>query len=664
MRIIVNALLISFLFCTNIAAESRPSKAASILMTALKEEGIEEQILDSSLFETCKQQLENAGDQIEPEKIRTCVSDILDNTPAKDIEELSNSLNIDSVNRKATKNAESMRAYLQKRIFNAIHGKDAYEKKSLKELKFVDQAKYLDLFESQITKNMIVDVSRYCLENIGVAEKSDSLLVVEEAGRPANQETGEEEVQSKIHGYSDPYNGADVVDLVGPNPALADKFWNRFQEYKYCPNLKSDEKDPCHTSKARDQDLIKKLKEAELNLGEAKPKRLEQKYLFCSMQLVRNMCEIYRCNNVYEPAKQGRQDAMSLLDKTKTAKDVCDENYGIPLKNRVGISLDNAADKNNGQIACNLLSRMESYKNTFTIIEEVKRQNKDLQDFSGLDVEVAFAGVYDGTEKGDNQKSIDQITSISSAELANKVESVRDSKELGEELEKKCFQGEVFMADVAECEGLDGGALDANYFTKVQLDTEAETAQYLKRLEKYNDADDKELEEFLIEHGMHDYVGEIGTISSKQLVQLVKDKYKAERKALINNMKDRFYSMTKKNENANPEDSANSIKDVAKDQIAEIESNKERLETLFNYSNIVSSYLRVEDKDGNQFSNTRARDIEREGIEQHGEDLEQLESQYFSEGEGSRETAAADGSVINAENFINQILGVGAIDSK
>ncbi len=650
---------------------------ASVLVTAMENEKVSEAILSSKLFKKCKQEVdgkENISDESAKDDIRQCIMETVAAAGEGDLEEIGRSLEISSAKFKETKGAKSLKEYLHQRIFNAIHGENAYENKKLKELKFVDQGTFLDLYKTQISKNLILEVSQYCLENVAYKDTKTLLTKL-----PANtEEVFESNIKdgSETIGKFEAYTFAKAED---PNDANSEwsaldsplskgdsgvspaSFWGEVKEVKYCAKVTKDNpKNSCHETSARNAQQISALKDAELKKGKGDSKFLQDKFATCSNIVIKNMCEIYRCNNVYT------QSSNSLLyrpdDQAEhNASKVCSKLYGIAVgansnsDDASSVSLEvSDIKKTKGQIACNVLKKVERYKNTFAAIDEIKKKNQEIGAPTGFSVSTTFKDVYNG-------KGIDEMTSISSKELVKNVDGL--DEESSKELEEKCLSGGLSSDE--ECQALVGSVNQAD-LTKIQLDTEAETQAYLARVKKLKDeGKDDEIKQYLIDNGLHEYAEMYGEgLDAEQAVALISDKYKADRKALINNMQKRFENLTTKapedsNEvsgDASAVSSAPKKEEVAKNNLEEMKQRKERLETLFNYSNIVSSYLTVSDGKGHETQNTRARDIETKGIEEYAPDEKEAYDEYFVEGgmDDSKESISAQGK------FIDNILGLGA----
>lgn len=683
------SLFLAALFTANMgSALAEVPNDASIYVTALKEEGIDEKILNSDIFKDCKDKIADAGDlTVEKGKdaIRTCLQEKLESVEDEQIEDFSSALKVDSLGFKETKNAKSLREYLSERIAKSIYGEKAYESKKLKEMKLVDHGLYLKLYKTQISKNLILEVSRYCLENVGIkgepgafitslASDNESVLEAQEKEKKSfdvafKKIMSKEKAELNL-GYrkvvdtsKDPWEPAQPEELAIGLSANGDAkaFWDKLQEYKYCPNVEEgsgpeEKEDPCHKTRARNQAQINLLKNQELKWADADPDKIQAKYGACSNFIIKNMCELYRCNNVYS------ENSISVI-YNKPAGESC-RAFGVDsFKQSSGVSMENRSGDSRGQLACNLLERVETYKKTFAAIDEYETKNEALR---GKGTGFVVGNKEDGgvffSEGQYQNKNVDDITSISSKELVEKVGAFNEGEKEAEKLREECFQDGKFNHEKEECLEL-GGDMDGSDLAKIQLDTEAETALYLERLKKLKDgSDNDELKEYLIKHGLHDYVPmlEEDTIKPDKLVQLISDKYKADRQSLINNMNERFYSLTRKKSEKDGDSitTVDDIQSVAEDQVAEIENHKERLETLYNYSNIVSSYLQAKDDKGEKSENTRARQIEAQGFEEHAKDEANNYEIYFSESEGQK----ADATLSAQGQFIDDILGVGAKD--
>lgn len=628
---------------------------ATIYVTALREQDIEAKILNSPIMQECQGRISQAQSQGDATKgeLRECFEQVMNAADDEDVEKLAGDFNLDSLNFEATKSAEAIREYLSHRLSSALYGKD-YEKKRLREKRLVGQNQFLKLYKAQISKNLVMEISQYCLENVGVVANPGALLLFEQDPQDSQKrqlfkvDLFQKDSENKTYSAIDPSPSLEQRRPI----ATGANFWDQIAEYRYCPSFDDDRQSPCWYENARNQEMISALKEKELELAAGHdPKVLGQRYLFCSTQIVKNMCEIYRCNNVY---------TTESLEKNRKR---CLSEYGINVTRQsssFSLEVSDQASKK-GQLACGLISKVETYKKTLEAIEEIEQGNKELKDYTGIDmVEAGFhAGAYDGTKKTDSL-SIDEVTSISSKELVNEAQELKNINEDLKDLKQKCIDANsgALNAQDPDCAELSNG-INAQNMAQIEVATEAQTEAYLRRVRELNEENDPEkLKEFLIKHGLHEYVEKMDEFPVNELVKLIEDKYRSERQALINNMKDRFYAQTRiKKENEDK--SGQNISQVATEQIDEIEKHTQRLETLINYSNIVSSYLELKDENdpsGETFANTGSRAVEAQGYQEHASDEAAKYDIYFQDTQSSTDNAAgfsAQGS------FIDSILGFG-----
>ena len=187
-------------------------------------------------------------------------------------------------------------------------------------------------------------------------------------------------------------------------------------------------------------------------------------------------------------------------------------------------------------------------------------------------------------------------------------------------------------------------------FETLQIDTEAKTALRLKELEELDNSKES-LEEYLEKHNLSQYIGRLEELDPEKLKKVIADDFRSQRMALIDNLKARFEKergiKTGENLSQQDQDLNKQIEvDVATKNLSDIEKHKERVETLFEYSNIVSSYLEVKDEEGNTVgSNSTGRTQEVVGNEKL--------SEYFSDDGASSNSASGSLDYIQA---LDQIL--------
>lgn len=686
-------------------ALAKPSdKEIETYMGAVKEQEVTQQLLKSPLFKDCSAAAQGEADEAaRKDSVRKCVAKKIDEDLGEDeLKKLSDDFDLSSFDKKAAKSSKSIREYLNDRLANAIYGedKDASGKlKALKDRTIVSHDIYYQLYMEQIGKNTLLMVSQYCLENFGY-KKPDNLIAVVPGNKPEDLSVHSLGNVMSLDPSFDPNGDKSAYNLVLDEDSLENKFkqstaitnfWSKssdIQEYKVCnypTQQQCDQKNTKKNSNGSDEiiptrsiSIIEKLKEVEFMLARKDSNILKHKYEFCAMSVVKNMCNIYKCNTVYKS------------NSSKTQRDKCNE-FGIDISNinpnptvavaGTGINLDN--DKTKGQVACNVMNRLKDYRKMLIATGNLKKSLLDGMKTMG---QIGFSntGVKAFVAKG--SKSVDNLTSISSTDLVDKVKKLAGSEEEANKLKEKCMEegpgGKYTLKSGAktdsECEVL-LSQLSEEDFNEIQLETEAKTALFIKKVDK---VDREELKKFLLKNGLGEYLSQWKNsgedfakvdkdgkpvvdkrLTDEELIVLIKQDYQAKRMSELDAIKAKFdkeVALSKNGPDQNDINGGDQFKldedNIAEQTIGNIELHKKRVETLFQYSNIVSSYLTVtsdeKDENGNnkkESGNTTGRSLEiADAKDGNKEELE-----YFSEGTEQ----ARDSGTMNYLNVLDAVLG-------
>jgi hypothetical protein len=130
------------------------------ILSSVKEMEIEQVISSSSEFKDCESQIRSKN----LEQIQTCFRDKLNGKSKEQLESLSDKLGLQDYKLVQGKNIKDITQYLSDRLYKAMKGVDRSEEKffSLKNKKLVDQRVYFDLYRTQLTKNALFEISRFC----------------------------------------------------------------------------------------------------------------------------------------------------------------------------------------------------------------------------------------------------------------------------------------------------------------------------------------------------------------------------------------------------------------------------------------------------------------------------------------------------------------------
>lgn len=619
----------------------------------IKAKDVASSITQSEQFQGCKEKFKDKDygndSEARSKDLEECFQEQLNGVDDEGVVNLGEAFNLKSFDRNASKSAKSIREYLQERLQEKLYGRTTNDEKldDIKNRKFVDQKTFVELYKAQLGKNLLLEVSQYCLENFGIKDQPGAIFFVKK--EQCTSTDGEEDEclefkEAKKVASFKKENGKlkteeltleNIVDL--PNTSINFKSFSNLIEYKSCSTVSN-----CfQNNKAigRTPKLLGILSKKEIELS-TEPEAVGNRYKYCATQVINNMCEIYKCNNTYKQMTKVKNDI--------TAKKFCLDSFNIT---------DVGTNKNNelGQMACNLVTRLKEYRKILTITNQVI---KDFDEFKSLE---RIAGLRDKTfTKGTFTKadsSLDKITTLSSKELVDNVDSFKGNEDEVKELQEKCFQDGKFLEKNEECSILKA-SVNQESFEKIEDEEIAKQAVVLNKLQQLKTKTDKEeLEKILRETGLYEkYKDRLGSDAAMaELVDVIEDNYKAERKAVLNDLKARFERERQLTKTLSETDREDKVKTIAEEKLEDIAQHKKRVETLFQYSNIASSYLSLEDKDGKEVgSNSISRQIEIADLDKEDEIRQYISDTDESSGGGSSGSATVD------INVIDSILGQGS----
>lgn len=694
--IITLLILSSASFATKTADGKLKEQETEIYLAQAKAREIEEQLSESELLKACKENKKTN------KEIEDCVKDVFEKNPDA-AEEFADKVNLKSFDLNASKNSTSIRKYLSERLRKALYG----EPQKGKMQKLVDHEVYSKLYRSQIGKNILMEVSNYCIVNLGFDGEPYQVVnhcVTDKDGKVGGDTcTAAQSIEGQAINLL-----SHVIDLSGsgnentPPPDKTNKpkiqitkkflpekfgvvsqsnrthatFWKSLTEYDLNEACVTEHMDgnKCQarytlsdgeivSRHVRNASFLNAVKELEFKLG---PKYMKEKYQFCAFTAINTMCEVYKCRNVYHKQTE------------KPQKDICDA-FGITDYNdRANAQAPHpkAPKEQNhaGSKACSLMAKLKQYRQNIATLDVIDEYNKGLKVKKGLvdgkrrdgnHIAVYQGGSY-GYGNSDNEKSIEEITTISSDELAGKSELGMSEEEL-DALRQECLSDSGSLSEEEKCQQLisDLGE-DA---TNVTAELESETQLYLKRIEAIQ-ADDKEtIKQYLIKHGLSKHIAALegGTLDTSILKKLIADEYKSEREALKKSMMDKFNRLTKKDDDpAAPAAASTSDEltdaELATENIENIAKQKETIQTLFQYNNVISSYMSAKVGEGEDAEETELsyqRDIELQGMSEFGEEETKAKAEEYTkmfEDENARESSGNEQMNVDL-NFIDSLLG-------
>lgn len=673
-------------------AQDVSQEEQDLYLATIKAQDVDRQITESDQFKACR-------DKPNQKEIEKCINDKMKDVDPK---ELADKLDLGSFDKKASKDEKSLRAYLGKRIHKAVYGVDLDDEK-VKQAKLVDHALWSKLYRSQIGKNILMEISNYCLVNLGF--KDDPYAVVNHCSITTpidknNKPTKDpDEVKSfalssckaekitKNDGTGVSYSGDsgksitfkagsghkdenenrifdyELFDLYSSSITTSAS-WESLKEYtlhEQCSNKDASQfcikkvVKPDGTEgniRVRNASFIKAVKEIEFKLG---PDYLRAKYQFCSFTAIKNMCELYKCRNVYD------SDTKSAApDKIKYCNKVLGLNLTYDTPRKDDPITDPTDDLSTGSIACGVVDKLKEYKKMIAALDTIDEQNKGLKVKTGFHASMYKPGFY-GSGNKEGELSVEQITNISSTEISKEVDHGLTEEE-AKELRDECIAPDgSSIVDDEKCKGLVTDLSDEDE-SIVVAELEAETKAYLKRLEMMKD-DDESIKEYLIKNGLSKYIDEVGK-DNDLLVTLIRDEYKSKRAALKKRMMEKFNQIRSKNSSGNSsQDIAQQEAQIATESLASLEKQKEKIQTLFQYNNVISSYMSAqlgEGEDAEKTDLSYIRQYELEGMSgEFGDEETKAQYEDYSQNfEDDNARSASGNEQMNVDlGFIDSLLG-------
>lgn len=607
-------LLIFSLFISSLAVKANDFKTETeLVLGAMKSKEVENLIVSSDLYKTC---LTDSGikdttnlSSDDKTQLKDCFQKQINNLDAKEIQKLSNSLELKSFDKEASKTTASIKDYLQKRLSKALYG-DEEDIKSFKDRKFVNHQDFISLYLEQIGKNSLLEISRYCIENLGLKDDRNKFInfnyIEGDDGKKflngifavniydANKKLLDDATLSNTFVFNEKYTS------IKPNISHAQKLdfdLNDLKEYKICTDTeaKNDTKNICRTSK-----VVSDFINSELVLSKLDPakKLIKDRSNACFSTVVKNMCLKYRCHNTsYASTQNGKEQCEKILGS----------NFQPDSKNT------------DGQKACVLMDKLSEYRRVVKLSKELLENEKKNVSTSGIKYSDVLKA--DGIFRSKGKNTFDRLTSISSKEMTEKVAALKNSKEEIDELKARCgttdettgkWTFDLSKQNDKECQKL-VNSLDQNSTDSMELHDSFLKAAEVKKIK---DLEAKDLKQFLADNGMDHYLKDEAMLdkilNDPTKLQEFKDKISAEfesrKSSVLSELREKYNKM-KIDKNSSNQDQE--ITDLANNRVEELENHKERLESLYKYSNIVNSYLTISTTDDKKtFQNLTGRQIE------------------------------------------------------
>lgn len=519
------------------------------IVSTVKQKEIQDQLAKNPELKKCK----SADNQDQ------CIDDLVSSMDEKQLEKIAKDIKGADYQLDGGAKTQAIRKFMQERIKKVIYGDKKPEEISKT---VIDHNKYRDIYKSQLGKNMFLDINTYCLENVGFDEKLSSIIngeFVIENDKVKKDKHGIKQIKYINVGI---VKGNNLVPQDSYSTGEIENFWTNLIEYTKGDFAKAD------TRSVQD---LKKLKEASINYYQKNSGAASSGTAICRDYVIEGMCAIYKCNNT----------KLSNLTKKEVLK--CNA-YGVSPSDKIGVN-------KKGKIACGLITRLEAYKKTLKSIDEQKEGLANIED------SVKFNSALEVVNP--EYKEIDELTSISSKELTNEAESLKNLEKDAQKIKEECENdpsSDFCLKAMSK--------IDQDDKKSINLENKIANAVYRERLLKLGASGNKdEFEKFLKENGLYDKYGKnlenADESAIEDLSKIIANDYQAKKDALKDTMMQKFKDATGANSNGS---TAKITASEIDKKVKEVKEEKDYIETMYEYNNIVTSYLKLEEEsaDGTQ----------------------------------------------------------------
>jgi hypothetical protein len=189
-KLILPLIFLSFpLYSAGPAQEIIDPNAGKEIVSMIKDVEIKDMLEKTSEFKDCREMNKfksGADDNTRNQKIKEaedCFKKKLGkDTDGKKLQELSEKLNLQNYGLVRSNNVKDIQKYLNDKMYESMTGinrNEADKKKLIESMKFgkkkhIDQKLFITLYKSQLSKNALYEISRFCFEDLRLKSKSGS----------------------------------------------------------------------------------------------------------------------------------------------------------------------------------------------------------------------------------------------------------------------------------------------------------------------------------------------------------------------------------------------------------------------------------------------------------------------------------------------------------
>lgn len=590
----------------------------------------ESDLADSTPYPTGPNGLQETKAEKKRREARECFLQAMSGASDADLQNLANQLQLDQFGLVKGKSAQELTNFFATRIQNAIYGAgSAGEDRRLRDRTIVDHNVYLTLYESRVSKNFLLELSRYCAyELLPLASGSPV-----DASSPLFFSTW----QSLLGNSST--NG--LCRVSRPSGELVSNclLANVTDAQTYTPPAS-----PAGSSTGVTNDAYSAFSSVLQTSGVPVPElsgTLQQIFSAC-LRLVPLACEM----KVYCDARKADRipEVATALNPSWAARFPSFVLNG----NAKPCPAPSSSDVKFGEKSCALQQKIRAYRVNIAAMNKIKNENGTID----ADREPDKLGRFDlknpqevyTKENAAADRSVEAVTTVTSSEISGTIDEINNKY-----AEKYDEEGCAQRPEDKKCEAFFYSNEEATRFANQGLLYDAATEREKASIKKLSG---DELKTYLTEKGHTDLKARLESGASEtDIVKLAQDRFSAERDASYGQMADAFKD---KQLIGRPATGTDSVDEVATTSVKKFQDSNKQISQLLLFNNVVTSFITTEDERGQQSSNTGVlrRELQSDNIDPTALEFFQNLAGPASSGseEGGNQTITVDRS------FIDRIL--------
>ena len=509
-----------------------------------------------------------------------------------DLQRISNELGLEAFGVVKGKNSTEVIDYFSKRLKRIMTGETETANKKLKEQKLVDQKTYIDLYETQLGKSILLEIAQYCSHTLQKEQGAGATG----ASCPGGAGTIFDIIEGLASGSDEAQRSASMIGNLaclhdkGPTTQPSGDIYQNFL-----------------------RDVAKQSGPGALSPADTAT-RIRKIFDNCTT-LIPLMCEAHEyCKCL--AANPGNSSACA----SNRASTAANSNSGFcgpfqPTPSRSSVPPGTQATRTpvKGEASCHVVARLRGYRLNLAETDKIQEQLRT-QYSGGRQLVEHGGGSYRSDQAGPNE-NLDALTSLTTKDASEIIKDDKFEKQADDIDQQRCFAN----PERPDCYPSFYNADEAARLANASIGYNAATQVELARLD-LTERDEEKLKKYLEERGYLDLVAKLDSgVTNSEIVKAAKQRLEAERDASLNQMQQAFERQQLKE----GDDTRNQLKASAITD--ELRSRKETFQQLILFNNVVTSYLSIQRRgpDNNLTSagtNTRALRRELDALNQEGND--------------------------------------------